>query len=319
MRWFNIQPKRLEFQQKALERALEIYNSDPEKHKNTMFCPFCGEALIPSGRKRRMQTLTEHVSGDGSYAGLRNEYVCPGHYYGETVPGCKYGALHAWNDDIGGVESGGCYVSKFSTEIYEKHENGEISDEEYDKIKAVDTFFRRDIHTAALNTFEAKSEVDCYKTGLRDTIRLWPWLTLNIIQLTIDLSFEADDFGRVKKTWVHLGFLKRDKDRNDPGFCLRGSWAIGTWKYLLWKWKDEIKKARSAKSTEQKMRLLATAYGKSFNRSWPYKWFEWFITRANFIESHKVLEYFGWKDFKDDYELHKLWGYGYEYEKGDNS
>lgn len=42
MRWFNIQPKRLEFQQKALERALEIYNSDPEKHKNTMFCPFCG-------------------------------------------------------------------------------------------------------------------------------------------------------------------------------------------------------------------------------------------------------------------------------------
>ena len=34
---FNFQPKRTKLQEKALKRAKEIYNSDPQKYENTMF------------------------------------------------------------------------------------------------------------------------------------------------------------------------------------------------------------------------------------------------------------------------------------------
>ena len=51
---FNIQPKRTSLQEAALKRAKELYNSDPEKYKDTMFCPYCGSPLIKSGQQKRM-------------------------------------------------------------------------------------------------------------------------------------------------------------------------------------------------------------------------------------------------------------------------
>lgn len=55
---FNFQPKRTKLQEKALKRVKEIYNSDPQKYENTMFCPYCGSPLVKSGQMRRFETLT---------------------------------------------------------------------------------------------------------------------------------------------------------------------------------------------------------------------------------------------------------------------
>ena len=114
MRWFNRQPKRNALQQKALKIALHIYSSNPEKYKNTMFCPYCGQPLIKSGNQRNFQTLSEHVSCPNSTPIPKEEYICSaeGLFNGQflfngdtdTQIGCKFGILHAWN---GGWEKGG--------------------------------------------------------------------------------------------------------------------------------------------------------------------------------------------------------------------
>ena len=219
MRWFNIQPKRSEIEQNALNTALSIYNSDPEKYKNTMFCPYCGQPLVKSGEMRKLETLTEHVSlCEPTY---KEVYMCSSEYH-PGYPGCKFGALNVWNGSAFG-EEGGSYVSKFWRKMAKAKDSGDTSAKE----------FFNEYHKVgdlcALNTSEKSAEKALYKNGLPRQIRLWSWLTLNIIQLIIEFDYSADNFGRVTKTWVDLNYLKKD----DSGeFRYLGINPIQTWKFL---------------------------------------------------------------------------------------
>ena len=108
---FNLQPKRSPLQERALRKAKELFNSDPEKYKDTMFCPYCGSPLVKSGNQRRMETLSEHVSNPNGTPSLKDEYVCSAEGLfnkqyllsddAESRLGCEFGILHSWN---GGFE-----------------------------------------------------------------------------------------------------------------------------------------------------------------------------------------------------------------------
>ena len=289
MRWFNRQPKRNALQQKALKIALRIYNSDPEKYKNTMFCPYCGQPLIKSGNQRNFQTLSEHVSCPNSTPIPEDEYICSaeGLFNGQflfkndpdTQIGCKFGILHAWN---GGWEKGGNYVSEYWRKLI-----GMSKDSIVNKL-VIDSYLHEDYQnefSSALNTFECQTEISIYKKGLPDKVKLPTWLTFNIIQLTLDYSYEADEFGVVKKTWVCLGFLKKDKHFSEKEFSIIGQWPWHTWNFLYRIFNRQRKNAIK----RHDIKSLKECYEPARNTAWIYRMFHWYITHRHFIEYRKLM------------------------------
>ena len=222
---FNIQPKRTPLQERALKKAKELYNSNPEKYKDTMFCPYCGSPLIKSGNQKRMETLSEHISDPNGTPSLKDEYICGAegimnYQYllsrSDNRLGCEFGILHSWN---GGWEKGNSYTSSYWNVLYE------LSKQSIVNKRVIDEWFHEDYqheHINALNTFSCQSQTSNYKTGLKECILLPAWLTFNLIRLKLDLHYSANDFGEVTSTSVTLGFLKKDKDRNE--FCIIGQW-----------------------------------------------------------------------------------------------
>lgn len=315
MRWFIKQPKRIELQQRALETALKIYNRDPKLHKDTMFCPYCGQPLIKNGKQARLQTLCEHVSGDGSYASLKDVYVCSaeglfdGQYLLEGDPesqiGCKYGILHCWN---GGFEAGGSYTSDFHKKLWD------MEKESFINYRVISQYLHEDYQydfKSALNTFDCCSEVYIYHKGLRDKRYLPAWLTFNQIQLTIDYSYEADNFGRVTKTWIKLGFLKKD-DNGNRGFCIIGNWPWHTWSFLNREFKRDMKvvKKQKAKNVDH-MKALLKAFEPSFNQSWIYRLHHKWICFTHLKLYKSLLKHYKVEDLSLDtvHKLHQTYGY----------
>lgn len=286
MRWFNIQPKRNALQREALKKALSIYNSNPDEYKDTMFCPYCGQPLIKSGNRRNFETLTEHVSC--SKVTPKDEYICSantlfdGRYLFKGDPesqlGCKFGILHSWN---GGLEVGNSYISNFHKKLIEMSRQSIIN-----KI-VIDQYIHEDYENkfnAALNTFACQMEVSIEKVGLLNKIYIPAWLTFNIIQLTLDFSYQADNFGIVHKTFVNLGFLEKDKYSNN-GFSIVGQWPLHTFKYLLRSFNRRRKQAIKFKD----MDMLKKCYEPSINKKWVYRLFNWYIRHIHFIEYRKLL------------------------------
>lgn len=270
---FNFQPKRTSLQEVALKRAKELYNSNPEEYKDTMFCPYCGSPLVKSGKQRRMETLSEHVSDPNGTPTLKDEYVCSAeglfeHQYLMSGSykrlGCEFGILHSWN---GGWEKGGSYTSDYWHELYE------LSKQSIVNKRAIDDWFHEDYkheHKNALNTFECQSQTSIYNTGLKKYILLPAWLTFNLIRLKLDFHYSANDFGEVTSTSVTLGFLKKDKGfRNE--FCIVGSWPWHTWSFLNKKAKRHFKRADKIKDEKEKAKLLAEAMNISGNDAFIYR------------------------------------------------
>lgn len=277
---FNIQPKRTPLQQRALERAKQIFNSDPEKYQDTMFCPYCGNPLVKSGKQRHMQTLCEHVSDPNSTPSLKDEYVCSaesimgGQYLTSGDPdeqtGCEFGILHAWN---GGFEKGGSYSSDYRDKLYKLAEQNIVN------YRVIHDWLREDHKHKfydALNTDECEMQTSIYNTGLPDHYRLPAWLTFNLIQLTLDFSYNANSFGEVTDTYVSLGFLKKDNNRLGNRFCIVGIWPWKTWKYLQHEMKRNLKLAKGATNEEKKINYLARALNISMNDAWIYRFHQWY-------------------------------------------
>lgn len=270
---FNIQPKRTPLQERALKKAKELYNSDPEKYKDTMFCPYCGSPLIKSGNQKRMETLSEHVSDPNGIPSLKDEYICgaEGTFNRQYLIsgsykrlGCKFGILHSWN---GGFEKGSSYASDYWRELYELSEQSIVN-----KL-VIDDWFHGDYqheHYAALNTFECQSQTSIYNTGLKKDILLPAWLTFNLIRLKLGLHYEANDFGEVTSTSVTLGFLKKDKNfRNE--FCIVGQWFWNTWSYLNRKAQNHFKHAKRIANEKKKAKTIAKAMNISGNDAFIYR------------------------------------------------
>ena len=275
---FNFQPKRTLLQEEALKKAKKTYNSDPEKYKDTMFCPYCGSPLVKSGEMRRFETLSEHVSNPNGTPDLKDEYVCsregvftPKYLYNGNeykLTGCEFGVLHAWN---GGHECGGSYVSTYWHKLCELRKESAV----YERI--IDSWFQDDNkheHRKALNTFECEMQTSIYKVGLRRCYYLPSWLTLNIIQLTINLEYTANKFGEVTSTRATLGFLKKDGNTND--FCIKGQWPWSIWKYLHDRTYFEFKNAKKAKTEKVKLKHIAHAMNISGNDAWIYRLHQWY-------------------------------------------
>ena len=270
---FNLQPKRTPLQERALKKAKELYNSDPEKYKDTMFCPYCGSPLVKSGSQKRMETLSEHVSDPNGIPTLKDEYVCSAegisnHQYLLSGPdkrlGCKFGILHSWN---GGFEKGGSYTSDYWHELYG------LSKQSIINRRVIDEWFTEDYqheHKNALNTFECQSQTSIYNTGLRKYILLPVWLTFNIIRLKLDLHYSANDFGEVTSTSVTLGFLKKDKVFNNE-FCIKGSWPWDTWSFLNKRAKRHFKLAKQIEYEPEKAKTIAEAMNISGNDAFIYR------------------------------------------------
>ena len=270
---FNIQPKRTPLQERALKTAKELYNSDPEKYKDTMFCPYCGSPLIKTGSQKRMETLSEHVSDPNGIPSLKDEYICGAkgtfsHQYlvsgSDERLGCKFGILHSWN---GGFEKGGSYASDYWRELYELSEQSIVN-----KL-VIDNWLNEDYqheHYAALNTFECQSQTSIYNKGLRKYILLPAWLTFNLIRLKLDLHYSANDFGEVTSTSVTLGFLKKDKGFTNC-FCIEGIWFWHTWSYLNRKAQNHFKHAKRIANEKKKAKTIAYAMNISGNDAFIYR------------------------------------------------
>ena len=83
--------------------------------RNPEFCPYCGQPLIKSGEKRKMETLSEHVSC--SSVSEKEVYVCSA--------GCKFSKLHIWNEDPFGDERGNSFISDYWHECFNKSKDNE--------------------------------------------------------------------------------------------------------------------------------------------------------------------------------------------------
>lgn len=272
---FNIQPKRTDLQERALKSAKELYNSDPEKYKDTMFCPYCGAPLIKSGEQKRMETLSEHVSDPNGTPSLKDEYICSAeglfeHQYlfkdnPDEQLGCEFGILHSWN---GGYEKGGSYASDYWRKLYA------MSKENIVNKRVIDDWLHEDCkhkNYAALNTFECEAQTSIYKNGLKDAILLPAWLTFNLIKLKLDLHYEANSFGEVTSTSVTLGFLKKDKGLRDCEFCIVGTWPWHTWSYLNKSAKRHFKLAKKITDEKKKAKMIAEAMNISGNDDFIYR------------------------------------------------
>ena len=272
---FNIQPKRTPLQERALKKAKELYDSDPEKYKDTMFCPYCGSPLIKSGKQRRMETLSEHVYDPNGTPSLKDEYICSAeglfeHQYlfkdnPDEQLGCEFGILHSWN---GGWEKGGSYTSDYWQKLYA------MSKENIVNKRVIDAYLHEDYkheHKNALNTFECQSQTSIYNTGLKDAILLPSWLTFNLIRLKLDFHYTANSFGEVTSTSVSLGFLKKDKMLRDCEFCIVGIWPWRTWSFLNDSAKRHFKMAKRCKDEKEKAKMIAEAMNISGNDDFIYR------------------------------------------------
>ena len=271
---FNIQPKRTPLQERALKKAKELYNSDPEKYKDSMFCPYCGSPLIKSGQQKRMETLSEHVSNPNGTPFLKDEYVCSAegifnHQYLIDGPderlGCEFGILHSWN---GGYEKGGSYTSDYWHKLYA------MSKENIVNKRVIDAYFHEDYkheHKNALNTFECEAQTSIYNEGLKKAILLPAWLTFNLIRLKLDFHYTANSFGEVTSTSVSLGFLKKDKMLRDYEFCIVGIWPWHTWSFLNDSAKRHFKMVKRCKDEKEKAKMIAEAMNISGNDDFIYR------------------------------------------------
>lgn len=278
MKWFITQPKRTAMQEKALETALVIYKSDPEKYENTMFCPYCGQPLIKSGEKRKMETLSEHVSC--SEVSEKEVYVCSAD--------CKFGKLHFWNEDPFGSERGNSFISDYWRYCYFKSKDNEDLKRYLDEDG--DNRF-----TSALNSNVCENEVTFYKTGLRRTLTLPSWLTINSIQPYFEYAYSANKFGQVTKRTISLRFWRIEGKHNRIE-------VIPFWKtlrFLNYKFNQTRKRALACKTEIDKMQGLLEAYKVSNNDSFSYRLFAWYITKRHYFEYKNVLKYFKLTDISD--------------------
>lgn len=274
---FNIRPKRTALQERAIRVAKELYESNPEKYKDTMFCPYCGQPLVKSGNRRRMQTLSEHVSDPNGEVSLKDEYICSAEGLFErqyligddpdSQVGCEFGILHSWN---GGWEKGGSYSSNYRSKLYK------MSKESIINKRVLDQYFHEDCShefKEALNTDACEYSVSINNTGLPRFYRLPSWLTLNIIQLMIEMSYKANKFGEVTGTYAKLGFLKKS---GMDGFSVHGEWFWNTWFFLNRKAKHNFKRAKKITDEERKAKVLAKAMNISGNDAWVYRLHQWY-------------------------------------------
>lgn len=285
MRWFNIQKTRNNGQTIALEKATATFNSDPEKYKNTMFCPYCGEPLVNSGMKKRLETLDEHVSC--CEVTEKDVYVC-------NNDKCLWSKYHIWNGDL---RDGGAYNSDFFYKMYDlgvKDDNIKLLNQN------IYTEDSRMLHSA-LNSFSATLRNLFDNDGLTERIYLPSWLTFNLIQLTINFRYEFDDFGRTLKTYIKLGYLKKDNGK----FNVVGIWPWETWSHLNYNFTRKLKKSKEFTGAKR-MNLLLEAFETAVNRSWVYRWYEkykMFFYKKTAIE---VLEYFDIGKFPNHFETYKI-------------
>ena len=272
---FNIQPKRTPLQKAALRKAKELFNSNPEAYKDTMFCPYCGNPLVKSGEQRPFETTSEHVSL--SSASLKDEYVCgasnlwEGRYLPSSVEdtkiGCEFGILHSWN---GGFENGGSYRSDFWQKLIKMRE------ESFVNYRVINDYLKEDKkhhHLSALNTYECRLEVEIYNCGLKNKIYLPSWLTFNRIQLTINLYYKANNFGEVTSTSFGWGFLTN----LDDVVKVVGTWPWHTWRFLCTDSKRHLSEYKSCTDEERKINLLAKAMNICYNNGWVYRLHQWYM------------------------------------------
>ncbi|MBQ3642830.1 hypothetical protein II906_13040 [bacterium] len=265
-------------QKKALETALAIYKSNPEKYEDTMFCPYCGQPLIKSGEKRKMETLSEHVSC--SSVSEKEVYVCSAD--------CKFSKLHIWNEDPFGSERGNCFISDYWRECYHKSEN----DEELKKYLDEDTDNK---FISALNSDVCENEVSIYKTGLKRTLTLPSWLTINSIQPYFEYAYVANKFGQVTKCAIYLRFWKIEDEYSRTEII--PFWD--TLEFLNYKFNRTRKRALACKTEVDKMQGLLKAYKVSNKDSFSYRLFAWYITKRHYFEYKNVLKYFKITDISD--------------------
>lgn len=278
MKWLISQPKRNPMQAKALETALAIYNSDPIKYKDTMFCPYCGQPLVKSGERRKMETLSEHVSC--CEASEKEVYVCSAD--------CKFSKLHIWNDDPFGIENGNSFMSDYWRECYYESEYDEGLKKYLDEDN--DNKF-----TSALNSYACKDEVSIYNTGLKKELILPSWLAFKSIQPYFNYGYSANKFGQVTKCGIFLRFWKIENKH--ARLEVIPFWE--TLRFLNFKFKRMRKRALSCKSEIDKMQGLLGAYKYSDKDSFSYRLFRWYILKRYYFEYKNVLKYFKIADISD--------------------
>lgn len=127
---------------------------------------------------------------------------------------------------------------------------------------------------AALDSHAKQSEVEIYKKGLKKAIYFHPIFCLWFLKPFIEINYKSNLMGEILKKTYHLRFLKK----SEHGYGILFSPAWGTWKYLWREFKNHLKNGN-----------LEEAFKKSFNRSWEYRWFEWFVKKL----------------YEQQYELHK--------------
>jgi hypothetical protein len=273
------QPKRSARQEAALKSAKRYYDSNPEKYKNTMFCPYCGEPLIKSGIQRRFETLTEHVGNPNGTPSLKDELVCSAkglfnHQYlaEENNPemnmiGCEFGILHVWNDDpYGGIEAGGSYISEYRSKLWELSKRDIISK------RVIGEWLREDNSldfTAALNSFECESQTSISKTGLIKEKYLFPFSWRYNILIKFDYS--SNRFGEVTGISITTK-LVRITNRRGHCYSRKEIDPISTWVFLNKTANLELEGSKRFKDFEPGYyHRIHEALKDPFNDGWIYR------------------------------------------------
>jgi hypothetical protein len=130
---------------------------------------------------------------------------------------------------------------------------------------------------------ERQSNVEIYKKGLKKETYLHPALCLWLLRPLIEWTYKSNYNGDILKRGFKIKFLR--KSTHGTGYTTYFSPCWGTWRYLYDKFKREIKQYNENGDIES----LKSAIKPSFNRSWEYRWFE-FFTRVFYGGYHKKLK-----------------------------
>jgi hypothetical protein len=137
-----------------------------------MKCPICRSELLVTG-KAYLQTLNEHVTGDGEQCSIKNKYQCCNN-------GCIAFRGPCWNED-----------GDFYSMTYEKigKEVKKVR-EEISKDKFIDGL------KSAIGSFARKMDIECYKHDEDIYIRLVPTKKY-FTGIKIEWQYEANEDGEV--------------------------------------------------------------------------------------------------------------------------
>lgn len=231
-----------EFLKIVKEKGFDVAVSiNMREENNGWLCPCCKSPVEINGTER-YETLLDHVSNPNREVyPERDKYQCT-------------------NDEC---------ITRKNDIFWDYH------GDRYGRIKGElggDNYFI-DKNDAPFGSYSRQANVEIYKKGLKSKTYLHPAWCMWFLQPYIEYEYTADKNGNVLSTRRKIKFLRKEKGREN--YLIHFSFCWHTWSFLFSRFKRHIEYYKKDGNINE----LKSAFEHSYNRSWEYRTFEWFVEK----------------------------------------